>query len=251
MGVVVVIPARFGATRLEGKVIADICGKPMVQHVYERAGRAGLVDDVMVATDDRRVVDVVEGFGGKVVLTSPHLRSGTDRVAEAVEGLDVEIVVNLQADEPLVEPDMIDSAIKPLVDDPAIPLCTLKTRIRDEREFRDPNVVKVVTDRAGFALYFSRSPLPYFPEGGFGGSEGGSAYKHIGLYVYRKDFLMDLSGLESTPLEGIEGLEQLRALEYGYRIRVVETHHNPVSVDTPEDLERVRLLMRNRITDPH
>jgi 3-deoxy-manno-octulosonate cytidylyltransferase (CMP-KDO synthetase) len=244
MKVVAFIPARFGSTRLNGKPLANICGKSMVQWVYEKARSASLVNDVTVATDDERVMRAVRDFGGKAVMTSPAHTSGTDRIAEAVRGIHADIIVNIQGDEPLIEPRLIDQAVTPMLDDPGLQLCTLKTRIRDEEEYRNPNAVKVVTDKDGFALYFSRSPLPHyrtpFEEAAH------PAYKHIGLYVYRRDFLVEFSALRPTPLEEAEHLEQLRALENGFRIKVVETDYNPVSVDTPEDLERVRGLMKGR-----
>ncbi|MBI5643870.1 MAG: 3-deoxy-manno-octulosonate cytidylyltransferase [Deltaproteobacteria bacterium] len=236
------IPARYGSTRLNGKPLADIGGKPMIQWVYERAKESRLVSEVTVATDDARIAEAVKSFGGKVAMTSPLHKSGTDRIAEAASGTAAGIIVNLQGDEPLLEPGLIDLAIRPMLDDPSLSLCTLKTRITEEEEYHNPNAVKVVTDKDGFALYFSRSPLPYskasFKE------LSTPPYKHIGLYVYRKDFLLKFSGLRPTPLEEAESLEQLRALENGFRIKVVETGYNPVSVDTPEDLERVRSIIR-------
>jgi len=236
------IPARYASTRLEGKPLAEICGRPMIEWVYERAQAAGLVDSVTVATDDERVLAAVASFGGRAVMTSSAHASGTERVAEAARAVDAGIIVNIQGDEPLIEPEMIDAAIRPMLDDPSLELCTLKTRITCSGEYLDANAVKVVTDADGFALYFSRSPVPYsrtplFGEGGGGHSV---AYKHIGLYVYRRDLLMRYSSLPKSPLERAEGLEQLRALQAGVRIRVVETRFNPPSVDTPEDLERVR-----------
>lgn len=241
MQVAAFIPARYGSTRLDGKPLADIGGKPMVRWVYERAQKAALVDSVTVATDDERIARAVREFGGQAVLTSGSHHSGTDRIAEAAAGCSADVIVNVQGDEPLIEPGMIDAAVRPLVEDPRLVMGTLKTPITDEAEYRDPHAVKVVTDSSGFALYFSRSPIP-----GAGGAPfedlRGRVFKHIGLYVYRKDFLIKLAGLERTPLESIERLEQLRALENGFRIKVVTTQYNPMSVDTPEDLEKVRAL---------
>ncbi len=234
------IPARYGSTRLGGKPLADINGKPMVQWVYERAKEARLVNEVSVATDDERILNAVRSFGGRAVMTSPLHRSGTDRIAEAARGTKADIVVNIQGDEPLIDPESIDGAIRPLLDDPGVQLCTLKTRITREEEFRDPNAVKVVTDKDGFALYFSRSPIPYNKKPFEGAAP---AFKHIGLYVYRREFLFKFSELKPTRLEEAESLEQLRALENGFRIKVVETSYNPVSVDTAEDLDRVRAIM--------
>lgn len=239
MKVAAFIPARFNSTRLPGKPLADISGKPMIQRVYERAKAASLVEQVIVATDDERVFGAVKAFGGRAVMTSPDHASGTDRIAEAAKAVKASIIVNVQGDEPLIEPDMIDSAVRPLLDDERLKISTLKTKITSEHEYNDPNAVKVVTDKDGFALYFSRSPLPYY-RAFFG--EAGAPYKHIGLYVYRAAFLEKFSKLEATPLERAERLEQLRALENGFKIKVVETPFNPVSVDTAEDLERVRRL---------
>ena len=245
MKAVAFIPARFGSTRLDGKPLADICGKPMIQWVYERASSAGLLDAVTVATDDERVIRAVSLFGGKAVMTSTHHRSGTDRIAQAARATDADIIVNIQGDEPLIEPGMIDDAVRPLMDDATIVMCTLKTRIKDEHEYRDPNAVKVVTDKDGFAIYFSRSPIPY-PRAGFEDIKD-RVFKHIGLYVYRKDFLLAYPALKPTPLEEAEALEQLRAIENGFKIKVVETEYSPQSVDTPEDLERVRGIMAQRL----
>ncbi|MBI5681921.1 MAG: 3-deoxy-manno-octulosonate cytidylyltransferase [Deltaproteobacteria bacterium] len=253
MKIIAIIPARFASTRLEGKALLNIAGKPMLQHVYERTKKASLVHDVIVATDDKRIFDAVRGFNGKAVMTSTNHRTGTDRIAEAANNIDADIIVNVQGDEPLIEPDMIDEAIRPMLDDPAILISTLKTRIDDKNEALDPNVVKVVTDKNGFALYFSRLPIPYVRSRGQGSGvrgqkeqgqgargKGQEHYKHIGLYVYRKDFLLKFAKMKPTPLEEAEKLEQLRALENGYKIKVVETRYNSIGVDTKEDLERVR-----------
>lgn len=238
MKVAAFIPARYGSTRLDGKPLADIGGKPMVQWVYERASKARLVGSVTVATDDERVLKAVEAFGGTAVMTSPLHKSGTDRIAEAAAGVEADVIVNIQGDEPMIEPGMIDAAIEPILNDAALLVSTLKTRIIDEEEYLDPHSVKVATDSNGFALYFSRSPIPYSRKPFKDLSP--APYKHIGLYVYRRDFLFVFSGLAHTALEDAEGLEQLRALESGFSIKVVETPFNPASVDTPEDLERVR-----------
>lgn len=238
--IVGIIPARYGSTRFEGKALADLAGRPMIEHVYRRAEQSRLLERVLVATDDPRIKEAVEGFGGEAVLTRPDHPSGTDRVAEVAEGLEAELIVNIQGDEPLIEPEMIDQAIQPLADDDSIPMGTLMTRINNPRECEDPNVVKVVVDREGFALYFSRSPIPYPREG------EPIRYQHIGLYVYRRDFLLRFAQLPPTPLEQIERLEQLRALEHGYRIKVVETEHGSIGVDTPEDLERVKAILEGK-----
>ena len=243
MRVVGVIPARYASTRLPGKPLVDIMGKTMIQHVYENAARSKTLEQLIVATDDERIMAVVAGFGGRAVLTSRDHNTGTDRVAEVVRGLDVEVVVNIQGDEPFVRPGMIDEVVQPLLDDPDLPMCTSMHEITDKEDFDNPNVVKTVVDLAGNALYFSRSLVPYPRK-----SEGHRAFEHIGMYAYRKDFLLKYAGLPQTPLEKLESLEQLRVLEHGYRLRVVETRQDyiPLSVDTPEDLERARALARQR-----
>ena len=239
MKVIGIIPARYESTRLPGKPLVDILGKPMIQHVYENASRSETLNDLLVATDDERIVAAVEAFGGKAVLTSKEHATGTDRVAEVVRPLDAGIVVNVQGDEPFARPGMIDEIVRPLLEDPTLPMSTLSHEIKDREGFADPNVVKVVTDLTGNALYFSRSLIPYPRK-----TEGHRVFEHIGLYAYRRDFLMEFAGLAQTPLEKAESLEQLRALERGYRIRVVETKQEYISlnVDTPEDLEKARIL---------
>jgi len=243
MRVVGVIPARYASTRLPGKPLVDIMGKTMIQHVYENAARSKTLEQLIVATDDERIMAAVAAFGGRAVLTSRDHNTGTDRVAEVVRGLDVEVVVNIQGDEPFVHPGMIDEVVQPLLDDPDLPMCTSMHEITDKEDFDNPNVVKTVVDLAGNALYFSRSLVPYPRK-----SEGHRAFEHIGMYAYRKDFLLKYAGLPQTPLEKLESLEQLRVLEHGYRLRVVETRQDyiPLSVDTPEDLERARALARQR-----
>ncbi len=235
-----VIPARYASIRLEGKVLADLHGKPMIQHVYERAQEAMCLDALIVAADDERVARVVREFGGRVVMTSKGHATGTDRLTEVVNPLDVRVIVNIQADEPLLHPSMIDDLVRCMQDDPSIEMATLKRRIEDEAELRSPNVVKVVTDRRGFALYFSRSPIPFAMTGS---NVPPVFYKHIGLYAYTKDFLFTYTHLPGSELEGAERLEQLRALEHGCRIKVLETMFSTVSVDTPADLERVKQLL--------
>jgi len=242
MKVAVFIPSRYGSTRLEAKPLADICGKPIVQWVYECAKKASLAEFVAVVTDDERIKKAVEAFGGTAIMTSPEHRSGTDRIAEAAAKVDAGIIVNLQGDEPLMEPEMVDAAIRPMLDDPGIAISTLKTPITDEEEYKNPNAVKVVTALSGDALYFSRSPIPNINVP----FAAGVAYKHIGLYVYRRDFLLRFPTLEPTGLEVAERLEQLRALENGVSIRVVETATNTMAVDTAEDLERVRKIIKAR-----
>jgi 3-deoxy-manno-octulosonate cytidylyltransferase (CMP-KDO synthetase) len=247
-----VIPARFSSSRFPGKVLAEIAGKPVLQYVFERASLARYIASTIVATDDERVYEAARRFGAPVRMTRSDHISGTDRVAEVASAHSCDIVVNIQADEPLIDPEAIDAAILPLVHDFAIPMSTLKKGIEDPREIADPNVVKVVTDRAGDAIYFSRSPIPHqaspprgWPARGTDASvcQPSSGYfKHIGLYVYRRAFLLDYSSLPVGPLEQAERLEQLRALENGHRIRVVETDCESMGVDTPQDLERVSRL---------
>jgi 3-deoxy-manno-octulosonate cytidylyltransferase (CMP-KDO synthetase) len=234
-----IIPSRYASTRLPGKPLLDIAGKPMIQRVCEAAVQAKLVDRVIVATDDRRIFDAVLRFGGEVVLTSVHHRSGTDRIAEVAEHLPCDIVVNLQGDEPLMDPALIDRVVSAVSDNQDIYMASAQTPIRRIDDRSNPNIVKVVTDCNGFALYFSRSPVPCCFSTGEANAET-MGFRHIGIYVYRKDFLMQLVGLPPSPLEGQERLEQLRVLENGYRIKLVTTDYDAPGVDTPEDLEKVR-----------
>ena len=242
---VAVIPARYRSTRQPGKALALIGGTTMVEHVYRRAAQARLVDAVLVATDDERIARVVDGFGGTAVMTSPAHETGTDRLAEVAAAIDSEIIVNVQGDEPLIAPQMIDAAIAPLLDDAGDQVSTLRRRIDDLSDLHNPAVVKVVVDAAGYALYFTRAAVPFVRPG----QPAPAAWRHVGLYVYRRQFLLDMSALPQTPLERAEGLEQLRALEHGFRIRTVETAVDTVGVDTPEDLERVRQLVAAGATD--
>ncbi len=245
MKITAIIPARYGSTRFEGKALADICGKPMIQHVYERTTSSSLVSEVVVATDDERIAAAVRKFGGRVEMTSTSHETGTDRLAEVAARIDSDIIVNVQGDEPLIEPDMIDEAIEPLTGDSSIMMSTLKSRIKTLHDFLSPNVVKVVTDWEGYALYFSRSPLPNFRDkwNDLKDEKFSSGkllcYKHVGLYVYRREFLLQFSQMSPTYLELSEKLEQLRALENGYRIKVVETSYDSIGVDTPADLSAV------------
>ena len=244
--VLAVIPARFSSTRLPGKILANIAGRPMIEHVYRRASQSRLVDAVLVATDDERIVKAVRAFGGAAVLTRGDHVSGTDRIAEVVAAHPCRAVVNLQGDEPLIEPDTIDAAVAPMLEDASLEMSTACRPLADADEFRSPSVVKVVTDNSGLALYFSRAPIP-FPRDPDAGVPT-LARAHMGLYVYRRDTLLKLAALPAVPLELIESLEQLRAMAHGIRIRVVDTPHMTVAVDTPADLERVRQLLQ---TVPH
>jgi len=252
LAIVAIIPARFGSTRLPGKPLSDIHGKPMIQHVHERVRRARRPDRVLVATEDERIAAVVRGFGGEVAMTSPDHATGTDRLAEAARATDAEIVVNVQGDEPLVDPEGIDAAVDALVRDPGLDISTLSLPLRDLEEMLSPSVVKVVCDARGEALYFSRSPIPFVRQDASAGPRAaaaaavaaGLARKHVGLYVYRRAALLRFASLAPSPLEVAEGLEQLRALQNGMRIRVVEREGAAFpAVDTAEDLERVRALI--------
>jgi 3-deoxy-manno-octulosonate cytidylyltransferase (CMP-KDO synthetase) len=243
-----VIPARYMSSRLEGKPLKDILGKPMIQHVYERARRSQRLREVLVATDDGRIRKAVEGFGGKVIMTSPRHKTGTDRVAEAVENLEADIVVNIQGDEPLLDPLLIDECVSPFSSSPLPPIATVIKRVWEESAYSDPAMVKVVRDLSGRALYFSRSVIPFARTK----TKAFAVYEHIGIYAYTKDTLLKLSRLAPTTLELIEELEQLRALEHGIPIHLVETQCpcELVSVDTPADLDRVRQIMAARERSP-
>jgi 3-deoxy-manno-octulosonate cytidylyltransferase (CMP-KDO synthetase) len=238
-----IIPARYGSTRLEGKPLKDICGKPMIQLVYEAAQQAQLLEEVYVATDDERIVQAVKAFGGNVCMTAAGHKTGTDRIAEVAIELDTEIVVNIQGDEPLLNPAMIDEVIQPFVDEPELPMSTLCVPILEEEALHDPNVVKAVFDQQGYALYFSRSLIPYPRK-----RENFQAYEHLGLYAYRKDFLLTYISMPQSRLEMLESLEQLRVLEAGYKLKIAVSAHpyEGVSVDTQEDLEKVRQIVLER-----
>lgn len=243
--VIGIIPARYGSTRFEGKVLADIHGKPMVQHVYEQALGSRCLTRCIVATDDARVVHAVEAFGGEAVLTAASHACGSDRVAEAAAGLDAAIIVNIQGDEPMLDPRMIDEVVDLLVRKPQAGIATLMRRIEREEDWTNPGFVKVVTDSEGMALYFSRSLIPYprFRSSDF------SAYDHIGIYAFTSEALAKFAALGPSGLETTEGLEQLRALEHGIRIAVGETRcdSETACVDTVEDLERVRALLSEEV----
>ncbi len=241
--VVAVIPARYRSNRFEGKPLALIKGKPMIQRVYERARAVPMLSRVAVATDDKRIADCVRDFGGEAVMTRDDHVSGTDRLAEAVTSMGIDehdVVVNIQGDQPLFDPAVVGQVAGPLLADPALPMATLIYRIVRPEEIDDPNHVKTVFDRNGRSLYFSRSPIPYQrdPAGGTP-----TYYKHLGFYAYRKGFLLTFVGLPEGEWEYFEKLEQLRALEYGYTIQVVITEHDSVEVDTPADLRRVEEMI--------
>jgi 3-deoxy-manno-octulosonate cytidylyltransferase (CMP-KDO synthetase) len=244
---IAIIPARFQSTRLPGKALASIAGHPMVWHVAARTRRARGLARVIVATDDARIVDAVAATGAEAVLTRADHPSGTDRLAEVAAGLDAAIVVNVQGDLPLLDPAMVERLVARMVAEPALPMATLATPIRDDAEWRSPHVVKVVCDAGGRALYFSRSPIPHDRDGSRPAGEP-LGWRHIGMYAYRRDVLLRLAALPPSPLELRERLEQLRALEHGIAIGVVEwTAAEPlIEVDTEADLERARTAMNGR-----
>ena len=255
MRVVAIIPARFGSTRLPGKPLANIGGKPMIQHVYQSVSKARL-DRVIVATDDRRIEAAVQSFGGEVMMTSPKHASGTDRLAEVARKIEADLLVNVQGDLPFIHAATITRAVKPLRQNRAVPMGTVCTAIYDEADWHNPNIVKVLADRAGFAMYFTRAPIP-FVRNGVVDSRGTKlnsrsrrrlwGYRHLGLYVYRRDFLLKFARLRPTALERIESLEQLRALENGYRIYVAVVDERSVEVDTPEDLKRAESYLQRQL----
>ena len=256
MKIVAIIPARYGSTRFEGKPLAEILGKPMIQWVYEGVCQSKLIDKVIVATDDHRILEAVEQFGGNGVMTASTHATGSDRVGEVARKLRAEIIINVQGDEPLLRGSIIDKAIRPLLKDHSIPLSTLMTRIEEVKDWLSPNVVKVVVNHEGFALYFSRSPIPFPRDLNVEKLLAASskeksplphrAFKHIGVYVYRRDFLLRYSKMKHAPLEKLEKLEQLRALENGFQIKVTPVDYEPLSVDTPEDLEKVVSFLANQ-----
>ncbi len=233
MNTVGIIPARYGAMRFEGKLLHDLCGKPVIQHTWENAKKSKSIEDLIIATDDKRIYRVAKSFGANAVYTSPAHKSGSDRLTEVASSIDAKIIVNIQADEPFIHPSMIDDVVSPLLKDKSIYMATLCHKIKDPYEIVDPNVVKVVMDRKGFALYFSRAPIPYALKHE---TRVTSCYKHIGLYCYTKDFLFTFKSLPQTRLEKHENLEQLRVIENGYKIKVLETKFDTVGIDTPEDL---------------
>lgn len=234
-----VIPARFASSRYPGKALATLAGKPMIEHVWERANMSRYLSDVLVATDDDRIANAVHKFGGRVRMTRADHPSGTDRLAEIASSEDAALYVNIQGDEPLIDPEAIDAAILTVHGDEAVDMGTLQKQIVDPADILNTNIVKVVTNLLGDAIYFSRCPIPYERDGRTGVP---IYFKHIGLYVYRREFLLRYPDLTVGPLEQAERLEQLRALENGYRIRVAATDYESLGVDTPEDLERVNQL---------
>lgn len=233
-----VIPARYASTRFPGKMLADLNGKPLIQHVWERVKKSKKLDDVLIACDDVRIFEAVKGFGGKAVLTSVDHISGTDRIAEAVCDIDVEIVVNIQGDEPLIDSEVIDSLVDVLLHNEKYNMATVIKNLDDEVELNNSNVVKVVIDKNKDALYFSRAAIPFARE-----KVVVTSFKHLGIYAYRKSFLMGYRDLPSSNLEQVEKLEQLRALEAGFKIKTILTRMDSIGVDTPEDLEKVKQIL--------
>ena len=236
-----VIPSRFGSKRFNGKPLALVGGKPMIQRVYEQASKACSIDRVVVATDDDRIYDTVIAFGGEAVMTRPDLRSGTDRVWEACQNFSIdkdEVIINIQGDQPVYSPECLNELTAPFETDPSLGMSTLAVEITDPQELTDPSAVKVTLARNGFALYFSRSQIP-FPRDG---KSYIPTYRHLGFYAYRKSFLKTITGLGESLLEKTEKLEQLRVIEYGYDIKVVITRHDSLSVDMPEDIGRIEAV---------
>lgn len=234
-----VIPARYASTRFEGKPLAMILGKPMIYHVYKQAEKARILDDVIVATDDARIKECVEGFGGKVIMTSSSHQTGTDRIAEVAGRVNSDIIVNIQGDEPLLDPEMIEQVAKPLTDDGSVNVSTLMSLLSDNADFIDTSNVKVVVDVSGNVLFMSRSPIPY-PKT----RRDYKAFKQIGIYAFRRDYLIKFARMKQTPLELIEGVELLRAVESGHKVKGVLTGHRTFSVDTVSDLFEVTEIMR-------
>jgi 3-deoxy-manno-octulosonate cytidylyltransferase (CMP-KDO synthetase) len=244
---IIVIPARYASTRLPGKPLIDIGGKPLIQWVYEGACRSKLADGVIIATDDDRIIKAALSFGAEAIMTDPALPSGTDRVFAAIQNREADLVMNLQGDEPFIEAPIIDQLFSAMENNDAN-MATLCCPIADEHEYRDPNTVKVVLDSSGFALYFSRSPIPHIRTPNSGDPQTGTPtpnclYKHIGIYAFTRSFLQQFVSMPKSPLEAAESLEQLRAVENGYKIKVIITQYNGFGIDTPEDLERARKLL--------
>lgn len=242
MNCIGIIPARYASTRFEGKVLANLLGKPMLQRVWEQARKSKMLDDLIIACDDERIEEKAKEFGAKVVLTSKDHLSGTDRLTEIVQPLDVKVVVNIQGDEPLVHFTMIDDVARALLENQDCVIATIIKSISDPAQLSDPSVVKVVVDKNGFALYFSRAQIPYQRDKE--AKRPMRYYKHIGLYSYTKDFLFIFKNLPVSALEQTEKLEQLRVLEAGFKIKTVETKLDTVGVDTPEDLKKVEAILR-------
>ena len=241
MKVVCVIPARFDSTRFKGKPLVKICGKIVIQRVYEQVQKANLIDEIYIATDDQRIKQKSESFGANVIMTSEDHACGTDRIAEAIQNIDTDIIINVQGDEPLIEPKALDTVLKPMKDDSNLKFATLITPIDDEKEFLDKNVAKVVIDKNNFVMYCSRTKIPYSRD-----DDVTTIFKQIGVYVFRRDFLIKFSKMKQTPYERVEKLEQLRALENGYRLKAVETSYHPIGVDTQKKKKKVENILKER-----
>jgi len=240
MKTVVVIPARLESTRLPNKVILDIGGKPLIQRVFEQVKKSKKVSDIFIATDSEKIIKIVESFGGKAILTSSKHQSGTDRIAEAVQNLETDFIINVQGDEPLISPNLIDSLISVLENDDEVSFVSAMRKIDNLEDLDNPNCVKVITDFSQNAIYFSRSKIPFSRDNDFQ-----NYFQHIGIYGYKKDFLLKYSQLPQTVLEQTEKLEQLRAIENGFKIRMVETEYKSIGVDTLADLEKVRQIWKS------
>lgn len=234
---VVIIPARYQSKRFPGKPLVLLKSKPLIQHVWEKAQKAKNIDKVIIATDNEEILQKVKDFGGECILTSPDIKSGTDRVAEVAMKTDYEIIINVQGDEPMIDPVLIDKAVEALNDE-RIPMVSIYEVWDDMEAFTDPNVVKVVIDKEGFALYFSRSPIPY-------SKENGKFLRHVGLYGYKRDVLLKLVKLPQSNLEIKENLEQLRAIENGIRIKMIESDKKTIGIDTPEDIKKIERFLKN------
>lgn len=239
MKVLAVIPARYGSERLRGKPLLKLCGKPMIQHVYERTIKAKNIDEVIVATDDKRILDTVLNFNGKAIMTSTEHKTGTDRIAEVALKSDADIIINVQGDEPLIDPKLLESVVKPLLENKNIIMSTCIRKIDDPLDIENPNIVKVIKDKLGFAIYFSRSPIP------FNRSKDAEFFRHIGIYVFKKDFLIKFSKMEQTKAEKAEKLEQLRVIENGYKIKVIETKYKSLDINVAEDVAAVEQVLKN------
>ncbi len=236
-----IIPARYASTRLNFKLLQDLCGKPVLRWTWESASGAHLLDKLIIACDHPEIEEAAQKFGAETVLTSDLHKSGTDRIAEAVRDLDAEIIINIQADEPLIHPSIIDSLAQEMLSNQNLSMATVRKKIEDPRKINDSNTVKVICNKSNFAIYFSRWPLPYYQS-----QEKKTYYKHIGIYAYSKDFLYTFKNLPPSDLEKAEKLEQLRAIEAGYNIKVIETHFDSWGIDTLEDLQDVERILREK-----